>query len=108
VVVAELAELGAGQLAVIGPAGLSATLTDRLPAGLLADQRLSVLTAGQAKGLEFDVVVLLEPAAIMAESAARAGHGVGDLYVAMTRCTQRLRVLHQQPLPVGLAAHPGR
>jgi hypothetical protein len=39
----------------------------------------------------------------MAESAARAGHGAGDLYVAMTRCTQRLRVLHRRPLPAGLA-----
>ncbi|HEX4729494.1 MAG TPA: 3'-5' exonuclease, partial [Jatrophihabitans sp.] len=97
-VAAELAKLGTGQLAVIGPAALSATLSDRLP----TDQRLSVLTPGQAKGLEFDVVVLLEPAAIMAESAARAGHGAGDLYVAMTRCTQRLRVLHQLPLPAGL------
>jgi DNA helicase IV len=102
-VAAELAALeasGGGQLAVIGPAALADRVADRLP----ADQRLSVLTAGQAKGLEFDVVVLLEPAAIMAESAARAGHGAGDLYVAMTRCTQRLRVLHQQPLPAGLAA----
>ena len=108
-VAAELAELGAGQLAVIGPAALTDQLADRLPA---RTSGCPVLTAGQAKGLEFDVVVLLEPAAIMAESAARVGHGAGDLYVAMTRCTQRLRVLHQQPLPVGLASppsqHPGR
>src|SRR6185437_8455643 len=102
-VATELAELGPGQLAVIVPAALTDQLTDRLP---VRDQRLSVLTAGQAKGLEFDVVVLLEPAAIMAESAARVGHGAGDLYVAMTRCTQRLRVLHQQPLPAGLASLP--
>lgn len=98
---AELATLeksGGGQLAVVAPAALLETVA----AGLPADPRLSVLTAGQAKGLEFDVVVLVEPAAIMAESAARAGHGAGDLYVAMTRCTQRLRVLHQQPLPAGL------
>ncbi|HET6209776.1 MAG TPA: AAA family ATPase, partial [Jatrophihabitans sp.] len=103
---AELARLdadGGGQLAVIGPAGLLDLLPADLPVELAADQRLSVLTAGQAKGLEFDVVLLLEPAAIMAESAARTGHGAGDLYVAMTRCTRRLRVLHQQPLPAGLA-----
>jgi DNA helicase IV len=90
-VTAELAAIGAGRIAVIGPERL-------LPTGLEQDERLSVLTAGQAKGLEFDVVVLLEPAAIIAETR----RGASDLYVAMTRSTQRLRILHREPLPAGL------
>ncbi|MDT4903289.1 MAG: hypothetical protein QOH52_1305, partial [Pseudonocardiales bacterium] len=53
-----------------------------------------------AKGLEFDTVVLVEPAAIVAESA----RGLNDLYVALTRPTQRLHVVHQLDLPAGLGA----
>ncbi|MDQ2959195.1 MAG: AAA family ATPase, partial [Actinomycetota bacterium] len=87
----ELARIGAGRLAVIGPA-------DQLPDQLPADERLSLLTPSQAKGLEFDVVILLEPAAILAQSR----RGASDLYVAMTRSTQRLQILHRQQLPAGL------
>jgi DNA helicase IV len=65
-------------------------------AGPLAE-RVAVLTVAQAKGLEFDGVLLLEPAAIAAESP----RGAHDLYVAITRPTQRLHVLHARPLPPG-------
>ena len=54
-----------------------------------------MLTTRQAKGLEFDAVVLVEPAAIAAESR----RGMNDLYVALTRPTKRLTVLHAEPLP---------
>ena len=47
---------------------------------------LVLLTAEQAKGLEFDRVVVVDPAAIAAEGA----HGHALLFVAMTRPTQRL------------------
>ncbi len=57
------------------------------------DAPLVVLTPVQAKGLEFDVVVLVEPADLPA----------GDLYVAMTRPTVALQVVHAAPLPAGLA-----
>ena len=56
---------------------------------------LVVLSPVQTKGLEFDVVVLVEPAEVLQESA-------GDLYVAMTRPTQLLHVVHARPLPEGL------
>lgn len=69
---------------------------DRLD--LPAADRLSLLSPGEAKGLEFDSVVLVEPAAVVAASP----RGVSDLYVAMTRATQRLRIVHQRPLPPGL------
>ncbi len=62
------------------------------------DAPISVLTVEQAKGLEFDSVVVVEPAEII----ARSPRGVHALYVALTRATQRLAVVHSQPLPVGL------
>jgi DNA helicase IV len=52
----------------------------------------------EAKGLEFDAVTVVEPAAIVAESP----RGASDLYVALTRPTQRLTVLHHDDLPEGL------
>jgi DNA helicase IV len=54
-----------------------------------------VLPISAAKGLEFDAVVLVEPAEVLAESP----RGANDLYVALTRSTQRLAVVHAEPLP---------
>jgi DNA helicase IV len=61
--------------------------------------RLSLLPASLAKGLEFDAVVVVEPAAIAAESE----HGARLLFVALTRPVQRLVIAHAQPLPRALA-----
>ncbi|WP_086677246.1 RNA polymerase recycling motor ATPase HelR [Amycolatopsis pretoriensis] len=52
-----------------------------------------------AKGLEFDAVLVVEPARILAGGA----RGAAELYVALTRATQRLGVLHRDPLPPVLA-----
>lgn len=57
--------------------------------------RIHVLTAGMAKGLEYDVVALVEPAIILED-------GPGDLYVAMTRSTRRLDVVYRSQLPNGM------
>ncbi len=57
------------------------------------------LTPWQAKGLEFDVVVIVEPAAIVDEPG-----GLSLLYVAVTRTTRTLAVVHERPLPPVLAA----
>ena len=73
---AEVAQLGRGTLAVI------AADVDGL-AGLPAE----VHTPVSAKGLEFDVVVIVDPERIRA-------HNPADLYVSMTRATQRLGLLH--------------
>ena len=62
-------------------------------------QDVVVTTPAEAKGLEFDAVVIVQPTAIVAD----AGGVVGDLYVAMTRSTQTLRVLSTGELPAGLA-----
>ncbi|MFI5779051.1 ATP-binding domain-containing protein [Nocardia sp. NPDC051570] len=75
-----------GSLAVIAPEGH----------GL--DLDCAVLTPAASKGLEFDVVVLVEPSAI----AAGSEFGAADLYVALTRATQRLHIVASQPLPPAL------
>jgi DNA helicase IV len=51
--------------------------------------------ASETKGLEFDAVLVVEPERILAEGPS----GAADLYVALTRATQRLGVLHCGPLP---------
>lgn len=61
----------------------------------LSGTEVEVCTARESKGLEFDVAVVVEPA----EIAARPG----DLYVALTRPTKRLDIVHARPLPEGLA-----
>ncbi|MGW7362612.1 HelD family protein [Streptomyces sp. NPDC054841] len=63
------------------------------------DGRVTVLGASLAKGLEYDHVVVAEPAAI----AAAEERGLHRLYVALTRAVSRLDVLHQRPLPPELA-----
>ncbi|SHF92300.1 RNA polymerase recycling motor ATPase HelR [Streptoalloteichus hindustanus] len=53
----------------------------------------------ETKGLEFDAVLVVEPERILAEGP----RGAAELYVALTRATQRLGVLHREPLPQALA-----
>jgi DNA helicase IV len=62
------------------------------------DVRLDVVQASLAKGLEFDHVVLLDPAAIVAGEADRVT-GLRRLYVCLTRAVTSLSVVHTQPLP---------
>src|SRR5262249_39917991 len=52
----------------------------------------------QTKGLEFDAVLVVEPMRILADGP----RGAAELYVALTRATQRLGVLHRGPLPQAL------
>lgn len=52
----------------------------------------------ETKGLEFDAVLVVEPARILADG----DRGAAELYVALTRATQRLGVLHTEPLPAAL------
>ncbi|MEU6195749.1 ATP-dependent DNA helicase [Streptomyces sp. NPDC047061] len=94
--VAELAPTE-GRLAVIAPRDLHRSLATRLDgvtAGAEPDltQTVVLLDPRQAKGLEFDSVLVVEP----------GRYGTSDLYVALTRATQRLGVLHTGGLPDGL------
>ena len=59
---------------------------------------VTVVAAGDAKGLEFDAVVVVEPARI-----AEAGRGLRVLYVALTRPTQHLSIVTTTELPAALA-----
>ncbi|MER5773371.1 ATP-dependent DNA helicase [Streptomyces sp. NPDC002039] len=61
---------------------------------------VSVLAAAQVKGMEYDHVLVVEPATI----ADRGPAGLRQLYVALTRSTQSLTVLHTAPLPEALTA----
>jgi DNA helicase IV len=100
-VVEEAAAVGDGRVAVLGPEARFDELRKLVPTanGDDLDAPVTVLTVTQAKGLEFDAVVLVDPAAIVAESP----HGLNDLYVALTRTTQRLCVVHSNDLPEVLA-----
>ncbi|WP_225754141.1 UvrD-helicase domain-containing protein [Actinotalea sp. Marseille-Q4924] len=108
-----LAELGVldgtaeegGRVVVVAAAQDAPGVVEQLLASRLAtylyaaggsplDARVAVMTPRQTKGLEFDVVVLVEPRRIAKESP-------GDLYVAMTRPTRTLRVLAAEGLPDG-------
>ncbi|WP_078995149.1 HelD family protein [Streptomyces sp. XY66] len=64
---------------------------------------LWVLTSAEVKGLEFDHVVVVEPAGIVADEPA----GLRELYVALTRCTQSLTVVHALPLPPQIGGPDG-
>jgi DNA helicase IV len=61
---------------------------------------VTIIPAASAKGLEFDAVVVVEPAAI----AGVDRRGLRLLYVAMTRPIQHLSIVHAQPLPEALTA----
>ncbi|MFI2277473.1 MULTISPECIES: HelD family protein [Catenuloplanes] len=60
--------------------------------------RLTVLPAALAKGLEFDHVIVVEPADIVAAEP----RGLNRLYVVLTRAVARLDVIHSRPLPAAL------
>lgn len=97
----ELSNSAEEHLAVLVPKRLRAELSDALaqlrPDSAQADlrERAVVLTVAEAKGLEFDVVLLVEPDLIERESV----RGPGDVYVALTRATQRLGVLYTGSAP---------
>ena len=64
----------------------------------MAAARLVCVPATLAKGLEFDTVVVAEPARIVAAEA----RGLHRLYVVLTRAVSVLHILHAEPLPAPL------
>jgi DNA helicase IV len=124
IVAAEAATTGDGKLAVLVPARRAAELAGPIVAAAGAPQPgwlgtptalrarvggdqgqdvlsapVAVLTVAEAKGLEFDSVLVVDPAGMLDESP----RGASDLYVALTRATQRLGVVHTGELPPVLA-----
>ena len=97
-----------GTVAVIGPTDMLAALAAALEAAALPwgepertglSAPITLLDVPSAKGLEFDSVVVVEPAAIAGSGAPR----LRALYVALTRTTRRLVIVHAAPLPEALA-----
>ena len=118
----EVAAVDPGRVAVLGPsvmlpelmraldeAGLD-PVDPRDPAGDGLAAGLVVLPADETNGLEFDSVVVVEPSLVASVGDDTAGEGppvattrgLRTLYVALTRPTRRLTVVHAEPLPVDL------
>jgi DNA helicase IV len=103
----ELEAVGTGNVAVIVPASLVDVVSDAFTLagrefgratrhGL--DAQITVVPVGLVKGLELDASIVVEPAAIVAEEA----QGLRSLYVALTRATKRLAIVHAADLPEAL------
>ena len=92
-------------VAALTAAGIGHAVVGDVPAATEEDVEfdvpLDVVPASLAKGLEFDHVVLLEPAALVAAEADRVT-GLRRLYVCLTRAVTSLAVLHADDLPVEL------
>ena len=108
-------ELIDGKIAVIAPPGLVGAVHAALVQGGVEDlsplqgrdplnSSVAVFRPSEAKGLEFDAVVLVEPAMLAGDSRA----GLRGLYVALTRATRALAVVHHRGLPGPLRAFPLR
>ena len=91
-------------VAALDAAGVGhAVLGDETPAEF--EVQLDVVPASLAKGLEFDHVVLVEPAGIVDGEADRVT-GLRRLYVCLTRAVTSLSIVHARPLPDELGAPP--
>jgi DNA helicase IV len=102
--VVEMTEsLPIGSVGVIVPDAMTTDVSAALDAAGLAhgraafglDDRLTVVPTSVMKGLELDGIVVVEPALI----ADEAPNGLRSLYVALTRATQRLTIVHRLALP---------
>ncbi len=96
-------EMAPGSLAVVAAdeqcddisAALSAAGVEHAMAAAGLDRDITVVPVSVVKGLELDAVVVAEPAAIVDSGE----HGMRALYVALTRSTQRLSIVHERALP---------
>ncbi len=98
------AELSSGNVAIVCPDAMSEDISVALDAAQIAHGRagvsgieagLTVVPVSVVKGLELDGVIVVEPAKIVAAQM----HGLRALYVALTRSTKQLSVIHSEPLP---------
>lgn len=100
----EIAEIGQGNIAVVVPRSLVEPLSEALTtagvdfgtasrSGL--DRQVALVPVQLVKGLEVDAVLVVEPSKIVSEEA----QGMRALYVALTRATKRVGIVHADPLP---------
>ena len=96
-----------GSLGVIAPDSMIDGLSEHLTAAGVnhgtatrtgLDEGVTLVPVSVVKGLELDAVVVVEPARIVADHE----HGMRSLYVALTRPTQRLSIVHADELPAPL------
>src|SRR5204863_5442762 len=101
-------EVGTGSVAVLCPPDLVASLaaafaSSRVEYGHASrhglSSQLTVVPVGLVKGLELDASVVVEPQAILDQEA----QGARALYVALTRATKRVAIVHSGQLPEVLA-----
>jgi len=104
VIAAERSAIGEGNVAVVVPDSLHEPLRSELqkrgvvfggPSRGGLEQQITLVPVRLVKGLEVDAVVVVEPARIVAEER----QGIRSLYVALTRATRRVAVVHAEPLP---------
>jgi len=104
VVRSELEAVGAGNLAVVTTDSQASDVEDALERAGIAygrptrqglDAQVAVVPVGLVKGLEVDGAVVVEPARMVRERA----QGLRALYVALTRATRRVAIVHAEPLP---------
>ena len=98
------ASIPGGSLGVIAPDSMIDDLSEHLTAAGVnhgtatrtgLDEGVTLVPVSVVKGLELDAVVVVEPARIVADHE----HGMRSLYVALTRPTQRLSIVHADELP---------
>jgi DNA helicase IV len=101
---AERDAVGEGNVAVVVPDSLVAVVGDALTAAGVdhgeasrsgIDAQVNLVPVRLVKGIELDSVLVVEPGRIVAEEP----QGLRSLYVALTRATQRLAVVHAEELP---------
>ncbi len=104
-----VADVGEGNVAVIVPDAMTEAVAASLSAAGVEHSRatrtglegsVSIVPVSVVKGLELDGAVVVEPASIVEGEI----QGLRALYVALTRSTQRLTVVHARPLPAPLLA----
>ncbi|MFK8022764.1 MAG: hypothetical protein AB8G26_02265 [Ilumatobacter sp.] len=103
-VIAMREALNGASLGVVAPDGMLAELSEGLTAAGIShgsatrtglDSGVTLVPVSVVKGLELDGVVVVEPARIVSDQE----HGMRALYVALTRSTQRLAIVHADDLP---------
>lgn len=102
--VAESEALGSGNVAVITPDDMAPSIVEAFSSRGVSvgsatkdglDKPITIVPVGLVKGLEVDVSVVVEPAEIVSSMP----QGDRSLYVALTRSTKHLMIVHSKPLP---------
>ncbi len=90
----QMADGEGGLVGVIVPNGMLAQARAIVARSEIEGTAVEVHSARESKGLEYDVAIVVEPGHI--------ADRLGDLYVALTRPTRRLEIVHAKDLPAGL------